>query len=203
MMRFFFSICISVICFVSAKASTDAYLILDKVIETVSNCGVSSNYTITLNNVSQSGIFKMQGKNFMIENEIVSTWYDGKQQWNYNHEINEVTVSIPTNDELKQLNPYYMLQNYKYEYNVGFIKSKLKGTYAITLTPKNRMNTIKKVVLYIKSTDNRLVRADLSADTGGITTIILTNYKTGLNLPISTFVFPKNKYNSAKIIDLR
>lgn len=188
---------------IPTNANQNVNSILNKAISLVSNNGVSATYTISINKISQTGIFKMQNSSFVIENPEISTWYDGKTQWNYNSEQNEVTISIPTSEELEQINPYYILKSYKKNYNATLSKSKLKGTYSVILTPKTKSNSIKKVVLYIKASDSKLVRADITNENNSLITLILTNFKTGQKFASSTFKFQKNKFNNLKIIDLR
>lgn len=166
--------------------------------------GISATYTIVGRNISkQSGTIKMQGNKFTISHPSITTWYDGKSQWNYNSDSDEVTISSPSSSEIEMINPYAIVKNYKANYTATLSKSKIKGTYCIVLNAKSTKNQIKKIYLYVKSTDYVPARLDIVSDNNSLSTIVITNYKSGQNFPSSDFVFPSKKYKSATIIDLR
>lgn len=169
-----------------------------------SSKGISATYTIVGRNISkQSGTIKIQGNKFNISHPSITTWYDGKTQWNYNSDSNEVTISTPSISEIEMINPYAIVKNYKTNYTATSSKSKIKGTYCVVLNAKSSKSQIKKIYLYVKNGDFVPARLDIVSDNNSLSTIVITNYKGGQNFPSSDFVFPTNKYKSATIIDLR
>lgn len=150
-----------------------------------------------------AGTLKVSGQKFAIIDNLVSTWYDGSSQWNYNHNSGECTVSTPTMEEISQINPYALLTGYKTLYKASLAKSKLSGTYAVKLTPVSKQNPVSAAVLYIRAADWQPVRLDLADRQKNTVTVIITSIKTNQKLTSGDFTFPKNKYPKAEIIDLR
>ena len=204
-MKRFSAIIVSLIliCFVACPQSKSEEVLQNVITKFFNSGGVEANYTLSSNNNVCSGIIKLQKQNFAIINQLISTWYDGKTQWNYNYTSNEVTISEPSEEELELINPYNIVVNYKNKFTSALVGSKLGGTYCIVMKPVKTSSDIIKAVLYIKASDYNLVRADVTMSNNITSTFILTNIKCGLNLKKEEFVFPKNKYKTAKIIDLR
>lgn len=188
-----------------AHSELTANQIIDKCLSTFNTSkGISATYTIVGRNISkQSGTIKIQGNKFSISHPSITTWYDGKTQWNYNSDSDEVTISTPSSSEIEMINPYAIVKNYKANYTATLSKSKIKGTYCIVLNAKSPKNQIKKIYLYIKSGDYVPARLDIVSDNNSLSTIVITNYKSGQNFPSSDFVFSTKKYKSVTIIDLR
>ena len=53
----------------------------------------------------------LSGKRLKLSTPQLITWYDGKTQWNYIVNANEVDVSYPTKKEMTTLNPYSFLRD--------------------------------------------------------------------------------------------
>lgn len=169
-----------------------------------SSKGIEATYTLIGRNISkQRGSIKVSGSKFILSHPLISTWYDGKTQWNYNSETNEVTISSPEQSEIQMVNPYAIVSGYKSDFTSSLIKSKIKGTYCILLKSKNKNSAISKAYLYLKTKDYTPVRVDVISDNNSTTSIVITNYKTGLNFSPSIFVFQTKKYPNVKIVDLR
>lgn len=189
----------------NASASTpSATGILDKASSAlIGSKGISATYTIKTGGHSQQGALNVKGKKFSIINSDISTWYDGKTMWNYNHADKEVTISTPTNQELATMNPYTLIASYKTLYTPQLQTSAIKGTYAISLTPKSAQSPVKKAVVYVRASDYQPVRLDVTARNGSTSVIVITNVKKGVSLTDASFVFPSAKYKGCSTVDLR
>lgn len=191
------------------SSSTNATVSVDQVMGSTlskfkSAKGITATYTIIGRNISkQSGTIKIDGNKFVLTHPLISTWYDGKTQWNYNSDTNEVTITNPSSSELQLINPYALVVNYKSNYNSTLTTSKIKGTYCVLLTRKSNKNAAKKIYLYIKSSDYTPVRLDVISDDNSTSTIVISNYRSGQKFNSVEFIFPKDKFKSADIIDLR
>ena len=129
-----------------AHSELTANQIIDKCLTKFNTSkGISATYTIVGRNISkQAGTIKIQGNKFAISHPSITTWYDGKTQWNYNSDSDEVTISSPSTSEIEMINPYAIVKNYKANYTATLSKSKIKGTYCIVLNAKSPKNQIKK-----------------------------------------------------------
>jgi len=181
-----------------------AVQVLDKASASLlKNKGITATYTIKGDVGNSVGSIKVKGNKFFIEAGGVLTWYDGRTQWNLNTASREVTVSTPTARELATASPYALVSSYKNNYSVKPLTSKVPGTYAIQLIPKTRSGQVKTAVIYVRSSDFQPVRLDITMHSGKSVRLLVTGIRTGVNLPASTFTFPKAKYPGVKIIDLR
>lgn len=166
--------------------------------------GISASYTFSTKSGARSkGSIKVDGKKFHIETPDVMVCYNGVNQWEYVKASNQCTLTSPTYTETAQINPYAILSTYKNSYKATTVKSGIKGTYAIRLTPVSNYSPISKATLYVKSSDWQPVRLDVLDRNGNLTTIIISGISTGLKFQDSTFTFDKKKYPNAELIDLR
>ena len=60
----------------------------------------------------QSGEITLKGNKFRILLGGNETKFDGKTQWMFVSEFNEVSITEPTTDELKEINPLVMIEHY-------------------------------------------------------------------------------------------
>lgn len=68
----------------------------------------------------RSGVFCIQQSAFSLLLGGIQTLYDGKTQWVYMAENNEVTISEPDSEELVQSNPWEMIQSYFKTHRVAY-----------------------------------------------------------------------------------
>lgn len=165
--------------------------------------GITASYTYKSGAYSDKGTLSVKGKKFAIKSSHRSIWYNGKSMWTLDHSENEVSLSAPTAAEAATMNPYLLVSNYKAEYTATLVKSNIKGTYAIQLTPKNRQHFIKTAILCIRSSNYMPVRLDITDKTGNKSSIYITNVRTGVAISDGTFTYPASKYPNVKLIDLR
>ena len=60
----------------------------------------------------QSGDLTIKGNKFRMTLGANETKFDGKTQWVFVSEFNEVSITEPTTDELKEINPLVMIEHY-------------------------------------------------------------------------------------------
>ena len=59
---------------------------------------------------TQEGTLLLKGNKFHLNTGDVETWFDGKTQWSYLRQNEEVNVSTPTPEELQSINPQHLLR---------------------------------------------------------------------------------------------
>ena len=165
---------------------------------------VSATYTFSSKGGARSrGTIKVKGKQFRIETPQVMVCYNGTSQWEYLPASKQCTVTSPTYQETAQINPYAILSTYKSSYKATTVKSSIKGTYAVRLTPVSGHSPISKATLYIKASDWQPARLDILDRNGNLTTILITGITLGANLPDSNFTFSRKNHPDVELIDLR
>ena len=181
----------------------DANSILKNVSEKFNNCkSISATFSLIDNGHSENGSIIIEGNKFAISTQHLLTWFDGKTQWSYSPEINEVNISEPTEGELQQINPFAIISNFRNEFTANLINSNSES-YKIQLTPKNTKHTIKLIELTINSSTYFPSLIVITAKNGTKATIKVNSIKTGNIQPSSTFIFNAKNFPNVEIVDLR
>ena len=180
---------------------------LDTVIEQLdSSTGITAHFT--LQGKADSGLFmqgsiKMQGKKFSIHTQDLTTWYDGKTMWTYAASIGEVNITTPTPQELAEVNPYLILDNYKHSFVVKELNSTQRGERLFHLTPTKRNTSINHIILTIATQEMAPIAFEITDNNNNTILVNITDYNNKAHLPASAFTFDKTLYPHADIIDLR
>lgn len=202
MRKIFLVVLLMGIAWLQAAAQQDAKAesILNKMADTYRKAGgVSLSFGGT-----QRGKLLLKGDKFYLESGGIRTWFDGKTQWSYVAQNEEVNVSTPTPEELQNINPYALLTSYKKSFNYRYVGEKTrqgKRGQEILLTPKASQD-VKSITLNVKENGSPVYIA-IQLHNGEKQEFQISSYQTGVNLPDATFRFNKQKYPEAEIIDLR
>ena len=163
---------------------------------------ITASFSIIDNGHSQNGSITVAGNKFVVTTPQLSTWFDGKTQWSYAPNVNEVNITNPTADELQQINPFAIISSFRNNFNASMLNS-AKGTYKIQLTPKKSNQSIKKVELTLSSSTYYPSLIVITAKNNTKATIKVKSINAGNTQPASTFTFNAKKYPGVEIIDLR
>ena len=185
---------------ISAQTDTKAAEVLDKVLEDLSDSnGIRADFE-----GSETGFLLLKGEKFYLNNGNVQSWYDGKTQWSYVADTEEVNISHPTLEELQGINPYLILMRYKTDFNYTYKGSQtrngVKG-HEIVLTPKHSEQS-EVIRVFISKTYHPLaMKMEQNGQT--LSEINVTSYKTDQKLEDGMFRFNKSLFPNAEIIDMR
>lgn len=172
--------------------------------------GISAQFTAEnfSNGKSQgatSGSMKIKGTKFQMNTENVITWFDGKTQWSYLKQNDEVNVSTPTATELQGMNPYAILGIYKKGYNYSVKEGTLrgKGVYTVRLTAEKKSNDLQEIILDVEKGSYTPYCIRFRQKNGTWTRITVKGFKNKQNFADREFTFPKEAYPKAEVIDMR
>jgi outer membrane lipoprotein-sorting protein len=184
---------------ISAQTDAKAAEVLDKVLEDLSDNGIRADFE-----GSETGFLLLKGEKFYLNNGNVQSWYDGKTQWSYVADTEEVNISHPTLEELQGINPYLILMRYKTDFNYTYKGSQtrngVKG-HEIVLTPKHSEQS-EVIRVFISKTYHPLaMKMEQNGQT--LSEINVTSYKTDQKLEDGMFRFNKSLFPNAEIIDMR
>lgn len=185
--------------FAVASYGQSAQQVLDKTAAVVSNkSGVQASFTISSQQYGNtSGTISVKGRQFHANTNEATVWFDGKTQWTYVKQNDEVNVNNPTQADLQAINPYNFIYLYKQGYQASMTKS--GQNYVVTL--KGNGKSIREMVItisqktYVPSQIRMLQNKQW-------TTITVSGFKTA-KLSDSLFRFNRKAYPNAEIIDLR
>jgi outer membrane lipoprotein-sorting protein len=126
----------------SAKA------VLDKAAGTITaQSGVKANFKMTTANGSTSGTIAIKGKKFYATTPQAKVWFDGKTQWTYLKNNDEVNVSNPTEAQLQAINPYNFIHLYKRGYT--YTMNTASTDYVIHLVANSADRKIKELFISV------------------------------------------------------
>ena len=199
MKKLFFTL-LSVLLPYCLSAQTDkAKTVLDKVISTLTkDGGIQIDFEGT-----ESGSIVMKGEKFYLHSGQIQSWYDGKTQWSYVADTEEVNISHPTPEELQGINPYFILVNYQENFESSYKGMKThegKQVQEIVLAPKGNAN--EQITLWISKTSHPI---DIKVENNGkpVSEIHVKNVRKQKEINDHVFRFNKSLYPNAEIIDLR
>lgn len=183
----------------NAQDNRIAEKILDKVSVFLSNPeGVRIDFT-----GSENGYLIMKGEKFYLNNQSIQSWYDGKTQWSYLTDNEEVNISSPTKEEIQAISPYHLLKRYKSDYIYIYIgQSKRKGKLAHEINLTSKSDIINDIKLII-SDDNKPVAILFYRNNKLMSEVNITSLQTDSKIDDKLFRFDKTKYPQVEIIDLR
>lgn len=205
MKNFIKSLLLVVLCTcASVSASAQKDVTTKKVLDKTANQlmamkAVKANFKISGAGQATSGSICLSGNKYKVKTPEMTTWFDGKTQWAYMPDTEEVNVSNPTQAEQASMNPYSFLSLYKKGYNYSMKKK--KGEYDVHLVAENKNASIAEVKVSI--TDGYIPTQVSIRQGKQWITISITDIAGNQKFDKSLFTFPKSKYPNAEIIDLR
>ncbi len=199
MKRIVLAITLALLC--SLSYGQTAKEVLDKAAATISNKqGITAKFKISGPNFSPTdGTISVKGKKFQASTEVAIIWFDGKTQWTYMKQNNEVNVSNPSEAELQSLNPYNFINLYKKGFTYNMVT---KGnSYEVHLTATDKKRGVQEMYITVNKTSFVPTQVKMKQKQGW-TTINISNFKTA-KLSDSMFRFNNKDYPHAEVIDLR
>lgn len=199
MKKLFFTL-LSILLPYCLSAQTDkAKVVLDKVVSTLTNdSGIQFEFEGT-----ESGSIVMKGDKFYLHSGQIQSWYDGKTQWSYVADTEEVNISHPTQEELQGVNPYYMLVNWQNNFDAsynGLKNHEGKQVHEIILLPKGNGN--EQITLWISKTNYPLY-IKVAKNGRTMSEIKVKTVQKQQQISDHVFRFNKSLYPNAEMIDLR
>jgi len=183
---------------IAAPAQT-ARQILDKAAATVSSKGgATADFTMTGKYGNASGTITIKGDKFVANTPQAKMWFDGRTQWTYMVNTQEVNVSTPTQARQQTMNPYRFINLYKMGY--AMTRKTVTGGYEVHLKATNKQRTITEMYVTV---DKSYVPVNVKMKTDkGWTSIAIRNFKK-VDVDDSRFRFNAKEYPEAEVIDLR
>ncbi len=185
----------------SADSSSKAKLILDKTASMVSKkSGARASFQISNGKIGHtSGTIAVKGNKFNVRTPQATVWFDGKTQWTYMKNTDEVNVTTPTKAQQAQMNPLTFINLYKKGYDLS-IKT-VDGKYEVRMQAQSKGSAIQEmyIVIDIKTRIPSQVRM---RQKDAWTTVNISNFKATPQKD-ATFTFNKKDFPTAEIVDLR
>ena len=157
-----------------------------------------------LQGLASSGVFTLKGAKFVLEMSDMKVWFDGKTQWAWVEQNNEVSITEPSEKELAETNPMAILSGYKSKCTIKFsAKAKSAQNYCIEMLPKAGSKDITKIEVQVNKASGGLSSIKLSNKNGTSSLLVLSNFKKGIAAADNIFVFNAAKHKGVSVNDLR
>ena len=175
--------------------------ILDKAAATVSNPnGVQANFQmISKQYGSTYGSISIKGRKFHASTPEAIVWFDGKTQWTYMKNNDEVNVSNPTEAELQAINPYNFINIYKQGFKLS--SKKVNNSYEVHLKATDKKRKIQEMYIIVDQQSYRPTHVKMYQN--GKWTVLLISSLKSTSLNDGLFQFNAKDFPQAEIIDLR
>ena len=195
---------------ICAQNNVQAEKVISDVLSQAKTNAIRTNFKLTISDkkdpqpMVSTGIFTLKGNKFVLEMDAMKAWYDGKTQWAYVSQSNEVSITEPTVKELSETNPMAILSGYKSKCLIRFsTKVKSAQNYCIEMIPKIKNNDILKIDVQINKSNGNLILIKLQNKNGSSTLLTLSNFQKGINAPDNIFIFNSSKFKGVSVNDLR
>ena len=174
--------------------------VLDKAAATITAPqGVKANFKMTASTGSTSGTIAIKGKKFYATTPQANVWFNGKTQWTYMKNNDEVNVSNPTEAQLQAINPYNFIHLYKRGYN--YTMTTTEKDFVIHLTASTSERKIKELFITVNKKSYQPTQVKMLQGKKW-TTFDISNIKKE-RIADSQFQFNSKDFPKAEIIDLR
>ena len=183
-----------------ATYAQTATSVLDKAAATITmKEGVKADFKMSGSMGSTSGTIVIKGKKFHATTPQASVWFDGKTQWTYMKDNDEVNVSNPNESQLQAINPYNFINLYKKGYKATLNSS--GNSHVVHLTASSAERKIKELFITVDKKTYQPTQVKLLQ--GKKWTIFdITNLKKQATAD-AEFRFNAKDFPHAEIIDLR
>lgn len=195
-----------------AQSDPKSKSILNKVTETTkSYSSITASFDFTMQNTNvglketSSGNLILQKENYKLTFNGFEIFSNGKIQWTYMPDANEVTINNADNEEEEIINPATIFNIYEKGFKntfAGEFTNNGKKVFRIELTPLE-IKEFTKIMLDIEQSTNQIVSATLLGTDKNTYIITVKSMITNKNYDASTFVFNTKKNPKVQVVDMR
>ena len=191
------------------SAQKDAAALLDKVVAAIkADAALQMDYVYTIYDeddavvYSDNGTMKLDNNCYMLDMENMKVWCDGKTQWSYMKDVDEVYITDAASEEAQNLSPLYIVEMYRENSSLKF-EERSSGVSLVTLTADDSEAEVNKIELLVDGKTNRLLSLYVYMPAQGFIEVQLQNYLPKCKFAKDTYVCPVKNFPTAEIVDMR
>jgi outer membrane lipoprotein-sorting protein len=155
---------------------------------------------------SKKGKIYIKGNKYKAELAASTIYNDGKTQWTYMKDPNEVNITVPDPNDDSSLNPAKMFTIYEKGYKIRFINEKFEknhNLYEIDLYPIDLKKDFSRITLKIDKQKMQLFSMKRFGKDGTDYYIEVLKMDTDNEMNDAMFTFDKTKYPKVEVNDMR
>ena len=211
----FTAVILITVVFGQAQQDAKAKGILDQVsAKTRSYKSISADFSFSMVNKAMSinekndGSIKLKGQKYLVDlpGAGIKIYSDGKTNWNYMKQGNQVTISTIDKDSGELMDPTSLFTIYERGFTSKFIAEKNVGgtpVYQIELFPDKKQFDVSKISIEINKATMMIQSAQLFGNDGNLYGITVKKMETNKEFTDSDFAFDAKKFPDVEVIDLR
>ncbi len=161
----------------------------------------------TKQTTTESGTLVMKGESYVLEAFGTTSYFDGKTQAAWAHEVSEVTISEPdATSSDSNFSPQKFFNFYETDYRMRYMGDTTKDGKAcaeIELYPVARNTNIARVHLTLEKQSLNLKAIVQQSKDGMIYTIDITRFDVNKPFDDSYFTFDASAHPEVEVIDMR
>ena len=193
------SLCLLVSLALFSQNEKEARKVLDKASSIIcSRSGAKAQFSAYSSKYKASGSIAIKGNKFQITTPQAMVWYNGKTQWSYMKQNNEVNVSTPDASQRARMNPYVFVNVYKKGYKMSMKNVGNSKEIHLTATGKSAIPQM-YIIVDNKTSVPSHVKMLMN---GSWTSVVISNF-TRANISDAYFSFNAKDFPKAAIVDLR
>ena len=157
-------------------------------------------------NDSKKGKIFIKGSKYKIDLAASTIFNDGKTQWTYMKDPNEVNITTPDPNDDNSLNPAKIFSIYEKGYKIRYINEKFeknRALYEIELYPIDLKKDFTKITLMVDKQKMQLFSMKRFGKDGTDYYIEVLKMDTDKEMADGMFTFDKTKYPKVEINDMR
>lgn len=190
-----------------AVAQGSAEALLEKAVAVIkSDAAVQMDYDYTVYDddgvivYSDNGTMKLDNDRYSLVMENMKVWCDGKVQWSYMKDIDEVYITGADSEEAQNLSPLYIMEKYRDNYSMALVD---KGASAMVVLTSKESEEVERLELVIDKETARLQSLFVYMPAQGKVEVFLNNYVAKCSFGRKEYECPVNAFPTAEIIDMR
>ena len=188
--------------------SKEADALLDKAVDVIKNdAALQMDYYYKVidddDTVVQQdkGVMKLDGERYALLMEKMKVWCNGKVQWSYMSDIDEIYITDARSDEAQSLSPLVVMEKYRAGYTSSL---EYRGDIAVvTMLSAEEEAEINKVELFISKDNYRLSAMFVYMAGQGCIEVRMTNYTAKCRFSGKEYECPVKELVTAEIVDMR
>jgi outer membrane lipoprotein-sorting protein len=201
--------------FSQAQQDTKAKGILDEVSgKTKTFKTISADFSFSMENKAMSinekndGSIKLKGQKYIVDlpGAGMKIYSDGKTNWTYMKQGNQVTISNIEDSGNDLMDPSSLFSIYEKGFTSKFVAEKNVGgkpVYQIDLFPDKKEYEVSKIAIEINKATMMIQSAQLFGTDSNVYGIVVKKMETNKDISDSDFVFDAKKFPDIEVIDLR
>lgn len=188
---------------VFAFAANSADEVMKNCAEKFSNApSVTVEFAIAQSDGSATGTMLMAKRLFRLSTADLTIWFDGKTQWTYMANANEVNVTEPTGEELMESNPFELISTFAQNFNCKVLKTSNVADI-IELTPKHKDTNVSSAKITVSKSTGWPTAMIITFDGGNTISVSIGKVTVGKSVSAAQFKYDPKVCHGAQLVDLR